>query len=106
MAKNWWFKFDFRLWRSDSNLRRCSFETRGLWLEVLCIMYEMDTYKLEGSSAELARLVGCESSEIMRCAVELKQTKTADVTLGNGNGLPEQAVTAAQDQGGAAFLLY
>lgn len=85
MTKNWWFKFDFRLWRSDSNLRRCSFETRGLWLEVLCIMYEMDTYKLEGSSSELARLVGCESSEIMRCAVELRQTKTADVTLGNGN---------------------
>lgn len=85
MAKNWWFKLDFKVWRTDSCLRRCSLETRGFWLECLCVMNETDTYEITGTLSELARLLGCESSEVMRCATELKQTKTADVTLGNGS---------------------
>ena len=84
MAKNWWFKFDYKIWRTDSSLRRCALETRGFWLECLCVMNEMDSYEVSGTLAELARLLGCESNEVMRCANELKQTKTADVTLGNG----------------------
>jgi hypothetical protein len=84
MAKNWWFKFDFRVWRTDSALRRCSVETRGFWLEVLCIMHETDEPVLTGSFEELARLIGCESSDVVRCVNELKRTGTADVTLGNG----------------------
>lgn len=84
MAKNWWFKFDFRLWRTDSDLRRCSLETKGFWLEVLCIMHETGDYKVEGTLEDLARLVGCHTSDITRCAIELQRTKTADVTLGNG----------------------
>lgn len=85
MPKNWWFPLDFKIWRTDSTLRRCSLETRGFWIEALCVMHESDTYQLEGSLAELARLLGCDSAEVMRCAVELQRTKTADVTLGNGS---------------------
>jgi hypothetical protein len=85
MTKNWWFKFDFRVWRTDSKLRRCSLETRAFWLEVLCIMHETDTFCLTGSYKEIARLVGCETEEVARCCIELQRTETADVTLGNGD---------------------
>jgi hypothetical protein len=85
MAKrHWWFKFDFKVWRTDSKLRRCSLETRAFWLEVLCIMHETDEAELSGSYEELARLVGCETNEVARCVAELKRTDTADVTLGHG----------------------
>ena len=84
MAKNWWFKFDFKVWRTDSDLRRCSLETRGFWLEILCIMHETGEYILTGSFAELARMVGCESAEAARCVTELKRTNTANVTIGHG----------------------
>lgn len=85
MAKNWWFKFDFKQWRTDSDLRRCSFETRAFWLEVLCVMHEADDWKLEGSYEELGWLIGCGTEVVARCCVELHRTKTADVTLGNGS---------------------
>lgn len=84
MAKNWWFKFDFTRWRTDSDLRRCSLETRAFWLEVLCVMHEADTWKLEGTYEELGWLIGCSPEIVGRCSVELGRTKTADVTLGNG----------------------
>jgi hypothetical protein len=85
MAKKWWFPLDFKVWRTDSSLRRCSLETRGFWLECLCIMNETETFEVSGTLSELARLLGCESNEVMKCATELKQTNTADVTLGNGD---------------------
>lgn len=84
MSKNWWFKFDYRVWRTDSRLRRCSLETRGFWLELLCAMYEADECEVTGSYEEIGWLVGCDAKIVARCAVELQRTKTADVTLGNG----------------------
>lgn len=81
MAQNWWFKFDFRVWRTDSDLRRCSMETRGFWLDCLCAMYEADTCELSGNLNEIARLLGCFPDEITRCANELQRTQTADVTI-------------------------
>ena len=47
-------------------------------------MYEADQYELSGTLQEIARLLGCFPEEIMRCAIELKQTETADVVLGDG----------------------
>jgi len=82
---DWWFKFDFKVWRTDSNLRRCSLETRGFWLEVLCVMHEADDCQIEGSYEELGWLIGCSPEVVARCVLELKRTGTADVTLGNGN---------------------
>lgn len=85
MAKNWWFKFEYRIWRTDPNLRRCSFEARAFWLECLCVMYDSDICELEGSYEEIGWLIGCAPEIVARCAVELQRTKTADVTLGNGS---------------------
>lgn len=83
MAKDWWFKFEFNKWRNDSLLRQCSLETKGFWLEAICVMREMGTDRLKGSYADIARMVGCFPDETERCISELRRTKTADVTLGN-----------------------
>jgi hypothetical protein len=84
MVKNWWFQFHFKDWRTDSALHRCSLETRGLWIEVLCVMHETDAAELSGTRNELARLLGVLPEELARCLIELKNTKTANVTECNG----------------------
>lgn len=48
-------------------------------------MHESDTEIVEGSYEELGWLIGCAPEIVARCAIELQRTKTADVTLGNGN---------------------
>lgn len=83
-TSNWWFKFDFRRWRTDTDLRECSLETRGFWLEVLCVMYEKGDYQVTTTIDRWARLIGCTTNEVTRCFRELSDTKTADVTFGNG----------------------
>ena len=83
MPKNWWFKFDFRTWRTDSSLRRCSLETRGFWMEILCSMYESGTFEVTGTWEELGWLAGCPPAVADRCVRELQRTNTADVTLGS-----------------------
>lgn len=85
MAKKWWFPFDFRVWRTDSRLRRCSLETRGFWLECLCAMHEEGAFEITGTLEEVGWLIGCAPEVVARCAAELQRTKAADVTLGNGN---------------------
>lgn len=82
MAKNWWFKFDFKVWRNDSELRECSLEAKGFWLECLCVMYEKGVYEISGSPEKLARLLGCLPEEVMRCVLELKHSNAANVTVG------------------------
>jgi hypothetical protein len=85
MAKgDWWFKFDFRVWRTDSALRRCSLETRAFWLEVICVMHETGDHKVTGSYEELGWLIGCSEAIVAKCCVELARANAADVTLGNG----------------------
>lgn len=85
MAKNWWFKFDFKVWRNDSELRECSLETKGFWIECLCVMYEKGVYEISGSPEKLARLLSCLPEEVSRCAMELKHSHAADVTIGHGD---------------------
>jgi hypothetical protein len=85
MAKNWWFKFDFRLWRSDADLRLLSLEARGFWVELLCVMHEKDTYTMTATFEELGWLIGCSPEVAARCIVQIKNSNVADVTLGNGD---------------------
>lgn len=86
MAKgDWWFKFEWKDWRGDPALNRCSLETQGFWIKCLCAMYESQSATLHGNHTELSRLIGCFPEEFMRCALELKRTETADVTIGNGD---------------------
>lgn len=84
MAKNWWFKFEYRVWQSDPDLSGCSLAARGLWLEILCYLYAQDEYKLTSSYERLGRMARCDGSEAAKLVVELKQNNVCDVTLGHG----------------------
>jgi hypothetical protein len=80
MAKgDWWFKFEYNKWRNSSELRRCSLETKGFWIELICVMRESDADSVTGTCREIARLVGCFPDEVERCLEELRATETADI---------------------------
>jgi hypothetical protein len=84
MPKNWWFKFEYRVWQSDPELSVCSLGARGFWLEIISAMHSQDVHMITGSYEKLARLARCESSEVAKYVVELKEANAANVTLGNG----------------------
>lgn len=44
MANRPAFQFYPADWRSNANLRRCSLEARGAWIEVLCVLHDSDEY--------------------------------------------------------------
>lgn len=48
-------------------------------------MHEAGDYRIEGSTEDIAWLIGCPSEIVMRCVMELKRNHVADVTLGNGD---------------------
>lgn len=64
-------------WRSDPNLRLCSYCARGLWMEMLCIMAEHEGYlRVAGRNlepAELAKMTGGSSDEVERLTIELER---------------------------------
>jgi len=86
MAKGeWWFKFEWRDWMNDPNLKLCSYEAKGFWIDCLCVMREMESAEISGTIDEVRRLLGCLPEDVIQLANELKNTKTADVTFCNGN---------------------
>lgn len=44
MSKEQSFKFTPAEWISDTALRTCSCAARGLWMDILCLMYEVPPY--------------------------------------------------------------
>lgn len=86
MAKgDWWFRFEIAAWRNSPELRRCSLETRGFWIDCIAIMRDTETAMISGTFEDFARIVGCFPNEAERCINELKRNKTADVTQKNEN---------------------
>ncbi len=71
-------KFFVRDWQADPELRMCSLEARGFWLECLCIMH---TAKRRGyletptgaglNDDETSRLIGTFKGDVLRCKEEL-----------------------------------
>lgn len=82
---DWWFKFNIPVWRSSPELRKCSLETRGFWIDCIAIMRDTGTAVMKGTYEDFARAIGCLPAEAERCINELKRHKTASVTQINGN---------------------
>jgi hypothetical protein len=74
-----WFKFEWNAWRNDPQLRRCSKETRGFWVDAIAVMEELDTYFIEGTVDELCRDLVCTEGEFTRSIAELVRTNAATV---------------------------
>ena len=75
-----WFKFYPSLWMADPKLRRCSLESQGLWLAMLCIMHEatprgelrVGSDPLKDAEA-LAPVVGKPVDIVATCLAELER---------------------------------
>lgn len=54
------FQFYPDNWRNNSNLRRCSWAARGVWIEVMCLMHDSEEYgALPWTLKEIAQALGC-----------------------------------------------
>jgi hypothetical protein len=73
-------------WLANSNLRRCTFEERGIWIAVLCLLHDQEPYGiLRWPLAEIAQAVGCPVSK-------LKSIAAKDVLKGSDQKLTEPLV--------------
>jgi hypothetical protein len=72
------FQFYPADWQANSNLRRCSFEEKGIWLEVICLLHDQEMYGLSRwSLKEIAQAVGCTPAKL-RALVDKGILKGAD----------------------------
>ncbi len=73
-----WMKFYPTDWRSDPNLRSCSIEARGLWIDMLCLMHEGEPYghlsinNIPVTKSTLSRVVGLHHHTVGKLLVELE----------------------------------
>jgi hypothetical protein len=59
------FQFYVGDWQSNSNLRRCTFAEKGIWLDVMCLMHDGEQYGvLRWPLKEIAQAIGCKLSEL------------------------------------------
>lgn len=83
-----WLKFYPRDWRGDQALRLVSLPARGLWIDMICVMYEATPYghliigDQPVSDADLARLAGASVEEVQALLVELLSARVARRTRG------------------------
>lgn len=72
-------------WLKDPRLSMCTLKTRGVWIDLICAMHELDrSGSITGSLNQLARICRCTSKEVKSAIDELISTKTANVTHNNG----------------------
>lgn len=79
------FQFYTGDWLKDPQLSMCSPHTRGIWIDAICAMHELDRRgQITGTAEQLARLCRCTPVEFVHAVTELRSTETALVTERNG----------------------
>lgn len=77
MAGAAWGKWYWSDWRGDPGLRMCSAATRGIWMDMLCLMAEAGGYLLVNDKAPstqaLARSFGATIEEVETALAELEE---------------------------------
>ncbi len=54
-------------WTGNSNLRRCTHEEKGIWMDVLCILHDQEEYGIvRWPLAEIAQAVGVTKTKLKR----------------------------------------
>jgi hypothetical protein len=54
------FQFYYGDWQRNANLRRCTHEEKGIWIDVMCLLADSDEHGvLRWPLAEVANAVGC-----------------------------------------------
>jgi hypothetical protein len=72
-------------WLKDPALTLCSPATRGIWIDLLCAMHELDqTGQITGTREQLARTGRCSLVELDQALADLSDTGAATVTVRHG----------------------
>lgn len=52
-------------WQANSNLRRCTHEEKGIWMDIICLLHDQEEYGVvRWSLKELAQAVGAQVSKV------------------------------------------
>ena len=77
-----WYPGD---WLRDPGVQMASFQTRGIWFEILNIMWDTPMRGvLTGKPERLARLIGCTIFELEDSVAEIEELNIGDVSRQNG----------------------
>ena len=88
MSERPWLKWYPADWRADSGLRMCSLSARGLWVEMLGMMYEakptghLIVNEKAPTSSQLATLVGSDIKTVNKAITELESNGVFSRTEG------------------------
>lgn len=80
-----YFPFYTGDWLKDPKLSLCTSATRGVWIDLICAMHELDrSGELRGTADQLARTARCSTVEFVQAMTDIQTTGAADVTERNG----------------------
>lgn len=80
------FQFYVRDWLSAPDLRMASPSTRGIWIDLLCFMWESSSRgQVEGAICEFEKLTGASPSEMQLFFDEAKRLGFCDIVTGGHN---------------------
>ena len=82
------FQFYVRDWLSDPQLKMASFSTKGIWIDVLCYMWEApERGIIKGTKEQLSRMIGTNNGDELTCFIdECKQLRFCDIFV-TDNGI-------------------
>lgn len=64
------FQFYPADWSGNTNLRRCSHQEKGVWIDVMCLMHDSNEYGiLRWPLGEIAKAIGCSSAMLRKLVV-------------------------------------
>ncbi len=79
------FQFYVGDWRRDTQVQMASMEVRGVWIEMLCCMWDSpERGKLTGTILSLSRMIGCEINILQNAILQIKNLEIGNVTC-NGD---------------------
>lgn len=85
MGKRPSFQFYPGDWMKDPALSMCAPATRGIWVDLLCAIHELDhAGQVTGTPEQLSRLCRCSVAQFVDALSEIKLTRSADVSERNG----------------------
>lgn len=80
MSKLPWVKFFVGDWLKDHQLRMASMSSKGIWIDLLCAMFEAeDRGVLEATADQFCKLLGCPHEEFNLFLSEAKSLNFANV---------------------------
>lgn len=85
MAKEFWSKWEYRLWLGDRALGMCAPATRGVWVDAISSMMEGATDRLSGTPEQLSRVCRCSVSDFIAAIDDLSANNAADVHKHSGS---------------------